>query len=108
MSSPPASSAAATRAAAAPDGSVSVVTRGWADPQNREALDRTTPIEPGQNYAITVSMQPDDYVFAPGHRLGVVVLSSDHDFTLRPLPGTELTVNPARSTLSLPIVGGLR
>lgn len=89
----------------APDGSVSVVTRGWADPQNREALDRTTPIEPGQNYAITVSMQPDDYVFAPGHRLGVVVLSSDHDFTLRPKPGAGLRLDLARTSISIPTVG---
>ncbi|MEB3368481.1 Xaa-Pro dipeptidyl-peptidase [Saccharopolyspora mangrovi] len=89
----------------APDGSVSVVTRGWADPQNREALDRTTPIEPGQNYAIDVAMQPDDYVFAPGHRLGVVVLSSDHDFTLRPDPGVGLRLDLARTSISLPAVG---
>lgn len=89
----------------APDGSVSVVTRGWADPQNREALDRTTPIEPGQTYPIDVAMQPDDYVFAPGHRLGVVVLSSDHDFTLRPDPGAGLQLDLARTTLSVPVVG---
>ncbi|WP_406692174.1 Xaa-Pro dipeptidyl-peptidase [Saccharopolyspora sp. ID03-671] len=89
----------------APDGSVSVVTRGWADPQNREALDRTTPIEPGRQYAITVRMQPDDYVFAPGHRLGVVVLSSDHDFTLRPRPGAGLALDLARTQVSLPVVG---
>ncbi|MEV4649327.1 Xaa-Pro dipeptidyl-peptidase [Saccharopolyspora sp. NPDC049357] len=89
----------------APDGSVSVVTRGWTDPQNREALDRTTPIEPGRNYAITVTMQPDDYVFAPGHRLGVVVLSSDHDFTLRPKPGAGLGLDLARTSISIPAVG---
>ncbi|WP_461152727.1 Xaa-Pro dipeptidyl-peptidase [Saccharopolyspora tripterygii] len=89
----------------APDGSVSVVTRGWADPQNREALDRTTPIEPGQTYPITVVMQPDDYVFAPGHRLGLVVLSSDHDFTLRPDPGAGMQLDLARTTLSVPVVG---
>lgn len=89
----------------APDGSVSVVTRGWADPQNREALDRTTPIEPGQSYPIDVAMQPDDYVFAPGHRLGVVVLSSDHDFTLRPDPGAGLQLDLARTTFSVPVVG---
>ena len=89
----------------APDGSVSVVTRGWADPQNREALDRTTPIEPGRTYAIDVAMQPDDYVFAPGHRLGVVVLSSDHDFTLRPRPGVGLQLDLARTTFSVPTVG---
>ncbi|GAA0540844.1 Xaa-Pro dipeptidyl-peptidase [Saccharopolyspora subtropica] len=91
----------------APDGSVSVVTRGWADPQNRNALDRTSPIEPGKNYSITVTMQPDDYVFAAGHRLGIVVLSSDHDFTLRPKPGTGLALDLARTRIHLPVVGSV-
>ncbi|MFC7344043.1 Xaa-Pro dipeptidyl-peptidase [Saccharopolyspora griseoalba] len=87
----------------APDGGVSVVTRGWTDPQNREAVDRTVPIEPGEDYRITVRMQPDDYVFEPGHRLGLVVLSSDHEFTLRPDPGTGLELDLSRTRLRLPI-----
>ncbi|RKT82384.1 X-Pro dipeptidyl-peptidase [Saccharopolyspora antimicrobica] len=91
----------------APDGSVSVVTRGWADPQNRDAIDRTSPIEPGQTYQIEVAMQPDDYVFAPGHRLGIVVLSSDHDFTLRPKPGTGLSLELSRTAITLPLVGSI-
>jgi X-Pro dipeptidyl-peptidase len=36
-----------------------------------------------------------------------VIVSTDMHYTLRPLPGTKLTVNPARSTVSLPIVGGV-
>lgn len=91
----------------APDGSVSVVTRGWADPQNRHAIDRTSPIEPGKNYSINVVMQPDDYVFAPGHRLGIVVLSSDHDYTLRPKPGVGLELDLSRTSIRLPVVGSI-
>lgn len=91
----------------APDGAVSVVTRGWTDPQNRHAIDRTSPIEPGTTYRVQVTMQPDDYVFAPGHRLGVVVLSSDHDFTLRPKPGTGLSMDLARTSITLPVVGSI-
>ena len=36
----------------------------------------------------------------------MVIVSTDMHYTLRPLPGTELTVNPAKSTVKLPIVGG--
>ncbi|MGW1678679.1 Xaa-Pro dipeptidyl-peptidase [Saccharopolyspora sp. NPDC002376] len=92
----------------APDGSVSVVTRGWADPQNRQKIDMTSPIKPGQTYRIEVAMQPDDYVFAPGHRLGVVVLSSDHDFTLRPKPGAGLALDLSRTSITLPMLGSVR
>lgn len=88
----------------APDGSTSVVTRGWTDPQNRDAIDRTSPIEPGKQYRIEVAMQPDDYVVAAGHRLGVVLLSSDHDFTLRPKPGAGISLDLERSRVILPVV----
>ncbi|MFD0919808.1 Xaa-Pro dipeptidyl-peptidase [Saccharopolyspora rosea] len=92
----------------APDGSTTVVTRGWADPQNRHRIDRTSPVRPGRRYDIDVSMQPDDYVFAPGHRLGLVVLSSDHDFTLRPKPGTGLALDLSRTSVRLPLLGRIR
>lgn len=88
----------------APDGSTSVVTRGWADPQNRESIDETTPIEPGTTYPVQVAMQPDDYVLPAGHRWGVIVLSSDHEHTIRPEPGTGLTLDLAATRFHLPLV----
>ena len=83
-----------------------IVTRGWADPQNRESISKTTPVVPGTTYTIAFELQPHDYVFAPGSRIGLVLLSSDRLFTLRPPPGTEITVHTRDSTLMLPIVGG--
>ena len=35
-----------------------------------------------------------------------MVFSSDHDFTLWPEPGTELTLDLGASHLHLPVVGG--
>jgi len=89
-----------------PDGSVQVITRGWTDPQNRGDAARTERVRPGQWYSLSLTMQPDDYVLAAGHRFGVVLLSSDHDYTLRPSPGTGLRVDLARTAVTLPIVGG--
>ncbi|MBX6766218.1 MAG: hypothetical protein IRY90_03535 [Actinomadura rubrobrunea] len=37
-------------------------------------------------------LEPTDYVFKPGHRIGVVILSTDHDYTLRYSERTRLTV----------------
>lgn len=90
----------------APDGSLFIVTRGWTDPQNRHSVARTDPITPGVSYRVRFGMQPDDYVFRRGHGIGVVLLSSDHNFTLRPRPGTKLGVDIRRSTVRLPVVGG--
>jgi X-Pro dipeptidyl-peptidase len=88
------------RAAAAPF----IVTRGWADPQNRESLSRTLAIVPERPYTIAFELQPHDYIFPAGSRIGLLVLSSDKLFTLHPPAGTKLTLRPAESSLTLPVV----
>jgi X-Pro dipeptidyl-peptidase len=89
-----------------PGGTARMVTRGWLDPQNRNSLTRSDRVEPGERYTMRWDLQPDDHVFAAGHRIGLVVVSTDHDYTIRPKPGTELTLAPNASEISLPVVGG--
>ncbi|GAB3550466.1 X-Pro dipeptidyl-peptidase [Actinopolyspora lacussalsi] len=100
----PAANVTAVLVDRAPDGTVTPITRGWTDPQNRRSVARTTPIEPGEQYRIEVSMMPDDYVLRRGHSLGMVVLSSDHDYTLRPSAGTGLRLDLSDSELRVPVV----
>jgi X-Pro dipeptidyl-peptidase len=83
-----------------------MVTRGWLDPQNRNSLTRSESLQPRRFYDLRWDLQPDDHVFAAGHRIGLVVVSTDHDYTIRPAPGTELSLAPAGSEISLPVVGG--
>jgi X-Pro dipeptidyl-peptidase len=83
-----------------------IVTRGWADPQNRDALDRTTPVVPGTPYAIRFELQPHDYVFAAGSRIGLMILASDQLFTLHPPAGRRVTINTGESFATIPVVGG--
>lgn len=82
-----------------------IVTRGWLDPQNRNGQSTTTPLVRGQEYQLTFDMQPKDYLFAAGRRIGLLVISTDYDYTLRPLGGTSLTLAPALSTMTLPVSG---
>lgn len=91
----------------APDGTSHVITRGWTDPQNRVSPSRTKPIEPGKQYRVEVELQPNDYVVPAGHRVEFVLLSSDYDYTLRPAPGTGLSVDLNSTVLELPVVGGV-
>ncbi|HET8640539.1 MAG TPA: CocE/NonD family hydrolase C-terminal non-catalytic domain-containing protein, partial [Pseudonocardiaceae bacterium] len=81
-------------------------TRGWTDPQNRHQADMTLPIRPGEWYSLSVEMQPDDYVVPAGHRISLVLLSSDYDYTLRPPPGIRTNVDLRHTSLVLPVVGG--
>ncbi|MCE7010187.1 Xaa-Pro dipeptidyl-peptidase [Kibdelosporangium philippinense] len=92
----------------APDGTSKIVTRGWTDPQNRISPWLTVPITPGQRYSVEVQFEPKDYVFAAGHKVEFVLLSSDYDYTLRPKPGAGISLKVDDTALQLPIVGGKR
>ena len=83
-----------------------VITRGWADPQNHKSLTESEPLVPGEFYDVTFNLQPDDQVIAAGQQIGLMIFSSDYDFTLWPEPGTELTVDLDGTKFTLPIVGG--
>lgn len=96
-------------------GRVGVVTRGWADIQNYRSLTRGgdyrsktrgEPLVPGRFYDVTFDLEPDDQIIPAGKQLGVMIMSSDAEFTLWPRPGTQLTVDLSRSSVTVPIVGG--
>lgn len=93
-----------------PDGKIydNVITRGWADPQNYRSLTDSEPLVPGQFYELSFDLQPDDHVIPAGQRIGLMIFSSDRDFTLWPEPGTELIVDLDATTLELPVVGGIQ
>jgi len=83
-----------------------IITRGWADPQNRRSIRKSKPLVPGKFYRLTFDLQPDDQVIPAGQQIGLMIFSSDRDYTLRPDPGTELTVQLGATHITLPVVGG--
>ena len=97
-------------------GHVGVVTRGWADIRNYKSLtkggdynslERGEPLAPGRFYELTFDLEPDHQVIPPGKQLALMIMSSDREFTLWPQPGTQLTVDLARTAITVPVVGGL-
>ena len=80
-----------------------IVSRGWLDVRNRHSRARTEPVAPGQPYTFRWELQTDDHVFAPGHRIGVVLISTDRDHTLRYPAGTVVGVRPGVTRISLPL-----
>ena len=83
-----------------------IITRGWADPQNHKSLTESAPLKPGEFYDVTFKLQPDDQIIRAGQQIGLIVFSSDKDFTIHPKPGTELTVDLDKTKLVIPVVGG--
>jgi X-Pro dipeptidyl-peptidase len=87
-------------------GRSSVITRGWADPQNATSLSESRALEPGKFYEFEFELEPDDQILPAGQRLALMVFSSDRDFTLWPAAGTKLGIDLDGTALELPIVGG--
>lgn len=95
---------------------VGSVSHGWADLQNAKALvkggdyastNRGTPLKVGEYREVTFDLEPTDEFIPAGKQLGVMIMSSDREFTLWPKPGAELTLDLAQSSFRLPIVGGV-
>jgi X-Pro dipeptidyl-peptidase len=83
-----------------------IITRGWADIQNNESLTESQPLKPGRFYDMTFDLEPDDQIIPAGKQIGLMIFSSDREFTLQPEPGTKLTVDLNGTSLKIPVVGG--
>jgi X-Pro dipeptidyl-peptidase len=83
-----------------------IITRGWADLQNSKSLSESKPLDPGKFYEMTFNLEPDDQIIPAGKQIGLMIFSSDRDFTLQPQPGTKLTVDLDGTSMTIPIVGG--
>ena len=83
-----------------------IITRGWADLQNSKSLRESEPLKPGLFYEMTFDMEPDDQVIPAGKQIGLMIFSTDREFTLWPDPGTRLTIDLNGTSITLPVVGG--
>jgi X-Pro dipeptidyl-peptidase len=83
-----------------------LITRGWADLQNHKSLTESAPLVPGRFYEMTFELEPDDQIIPAGKQIGLMIFSSDKEFTLHPMPGTELTIDLDGTEVTIPVVGG--
>ena len=83
-----------------------IITRGWADLQNYESISKSAPLKIGEFYEMTFDLQPDDQIIKKGQQIGLMIFSSDNNYTLLPKPGTELTIDLQGTKITIPIVGG--
>ncbi|MBQ0770025.1 MAG: Xaa-Pro dipeptidyl-peptidase, partial [Bizionia sp.] len=71
-----------------------------------KSISKSEPLKPGEFYDITFKLMPDDQIIPVGQQIGLMIFSSDSEFTILPKPGTELTIDLQATSLTLPIVGG--
>ena len=84
-----------------------VITRGWADPQNRGSLTESDPLTPNEFVEFSFKLQPDDQIIPAGQKIGLMIFSSDREFTLWPDAGTKLMVDLDGTSIEMPVVGGV-
>ncbi|HMX05238.1 MAG TPA: CocE/NonD family hydrolase C-terminal non-catalytic domain-containing protein, partial [Chitinophagales bacterium] len=84
-----------------------IINRSWADPQNYRSISKGELLKVGEFYQVNFNLMPDDQVIPQGQQIGLMIFSSDKDFTIAPKPGTELTIDLSRTNITIPFVGGV-
>ena len=83
-----------------------IIDRGWADLRNYKSLTESKPLQHGKYYEMTFDLEPDDQIIPAGKQIGLMIFSTDKEFTLWPEPGTKLTIDLDGTSITLPLVGG--
>jgi len=83
------------------------VTKGMMDSSNRNSLRVAEPVTIGSSTKFTWPMLPDDFTFAAGHRVGIVIGGNFSGYgSTNGMTQTDITVDTLLSKIKLPITGG--
>ena len=83
------------------------VTKGMMDSSNRLSLRVAEPVTIGQKYRFTWPTLPEDFTFAAGHRVGIVIGANFSGYgSTNGMTQTDVTIDTKLSKVKLPITGG--
>jgi putative CocE/NonD family hydrolase len=88
----------------APDGTSTLVTFGVLNLSHRDGHENPKPLKPGQFYDVGVELKPVGQIVPKGHTLRLAISSANWPMVWPSPDAPTLTIDPARSTLSLPIL----
>jgi X-Pro dipeptidyl-peptidase len=88
-----------------PPAALPIVARGSVDVKNRYSLSHPVPLVPGRYYDVRWQLQATDYLFAAGHRIGLVLVANDVDRVLPDPAAAGIAIDPEHSAATLPLVG---
>jgi X-Pro dipeptidyl-peptidase len=84
-----------------------LVTKGIMDASNRQSIRQDVPLVPGALYNFSFPLLPEDYVFKPGHRIGVILVASYPQYSSQANQSrANIDVALKTSRIVLPVVGG--
>jgi len=85
------------------------VTKGMLDSSNRNSILATAaePVTIGQRYRFAWDLLPEDFTFAAGHRIGIIIGTNFSAYgSTNGMTQTVVTLDAKLSKMKLPIVGG--
>jgi X-Pro dipeptidyl-peptidase len=80
-----------------------VVTRGAVDLKNQGTIAASAPLIPGTMYEVDWDLHPTDYVFAAGHRVGIVLVANDNSYITVDQGAGGITVKLDQTRFVLPV-----
>ncbi len=87
--------------------SQNIIARGWADLGHYAGLGSRRALTPGTPYAITFNLATTDQVVPAGHRLAVVIGSTDSAYITSAGTNPRLAIDLAKTTLRVPLIGSV-
>jgi len=89
-----------------PDGSSALVTRAILNLAHRDGFADPQPLAPGEPVTVSIELDATSWTWEPGHRVRLDLAGSDFPSTWPPPYAGTLTVDPAASSLVLPVLDG--
>jgi predicted acyl esterase len=89
-----------------PDGTSTLVARGFLNLTHRRSHRQPEPLAPGVVEPVELELDATSWVFPAGHRLRLSLAGSDWPNLVPPPAPVTLTVEPAGSLLTLPVLEG--
>jgi X-Pro dipeptidyl-peptidase len=88
----------------APSGTAKVVTRGIFNSNQRGGLGTSEPLVPGAAWSASIELWDTDWTLAKGHRLELVLVSSEARWALSDTTRAATTLDLAASSLTVPLL----
>ena len=89
-----------------PDGTSALITRGLLNLTHRSSHREPSPLTPGEPIGVTVELDATSWIPEAGNRLRLALAGADWPNAWPPPDASDLTVDPSRTTLVLPLVEG--
>jgi X-Pro dipeptidyl-peptidase len=88
-----------------PSGTPVVISRGWQNLRYKDGLAKEQPVPVDETFRAVVEFNPQDWVVRKGHKIMVVVASSNAAWSVPDAPGLTVEIRHENSRLLAPIVG---